>query len=119
MIYRREFLTALRKLPRSRTASGRSKHSPSSITQSSCYTKFVLKNVTITVEEETLRWARHQAAEKGTSVSKLVGQILEQERLGRPESYWKAYEEWKKIKPIPGVDASQRMSRQEVHARGR
>jgi len=79
----------------------------------------VLKNVTITLEEETLRWARIKAAEKGTSVSKLVGQILEQQRTGRPPSYWKAYEEWKKIKPIPGVDASKRMSREEVHERGR
>jgi hypothetical protein len=79
----------------------------------------VLKNVTITVEEETLRWARHQAAEKGTSVSKYVGQMLEHQRAGRPQSYWKSYEEWKKIKPIPGVDASKRMSREEVHERGR
>ena len=78
----------------------------------------MLKNVTITVEEETLRWARHQAAEKGTSVSKLIGQILEDERRDS-DTYWKAYQEWKKIKPIPGVDASKRMSRAEVHERWR
>ena len=78
----------------------------------------MLKNVTVTMEEETLRWARHQAAEKGTSVSKLVGQILEQERR-HTDAYWKAFEGWKKIKPVPGVDASKRMSREEVHERGR
>ena len=77
-----------------------------------------MKNVTITVEEDVLRWARHQAAEKGSSVSKLVGRMLESE-MRRNSSYWKAFEEWKNIKPIPGVDASKRMSREEVHERGR
>jgi hypothetical protein len=59
----------------------------------------VLKNVTVTVEEETLKWARRQAAEKGTSVSKLVGQMMERE-MRNGDSYWKAYEEWKKLKPV-------------------
>ena len=59
----------------------------------------MLKNVTVTVEEEALKWARRQAAEKGTSVSKLVGQMMERE-MRNGDSYWKAYEEWKKLKPV-------------------
>lgn len=35
-----------------------------------------LRNVTITVDEETARWARIEAAKLGTSVSRLVGGML-------------------------------------------
>jgi len=59
----------------------------------------VLKNVTVTVEEEALKWARRQAAEKGTSVSKLVGQMLKRE-MRNGDSYWTAYAGWKKLKPV-------------------
>jgi len=78
----------------------------------------VLKNVTITAEEEVLRWARREAADKGLSVSKFVGQMLERE-WRRTGAYWKASAEWKKLKPIPGLDASKRMSREEAHERRR
>jgi Glu-tRNA(Gln) amidotransferase subunit E-like FAD-binding protein len=44
---------------------------------------FVLKNVTSTVTEEAACWARKKAAEENTSVSKLVGRMLEnQMRMG-------------------------------------
>ena len=76
----------------------------------------MLKNVTVTVEEEALRWARRQAAEKNTSVSKLIGRMLEEE-MRRTDEYWKAYERWKKIKPIPGFDASKRLKRDEIYDR--
>lgn len=76
----------------------------------------MLKNVTVTVEDEALRWARRQAAEKNTSVSKLIGRMLEDE-MRRTDEYWKAYERWKKIKPIPGVDASKRLKRDEIYDR--
>lgn len=50
------------------------------MTRSSCYTELVaLKNVTITLDEETARWARIRAAERNTSVSKLVGEMLHEE----------------------------------------
>ena len=35
-----------------------------------------MKNVTITLKEEVARWARIKAAEKNTSVSRLVGEML-------------------------------------------
>jgi hypothetical protein len=40
-----------------------------------------MKNVTITLDEETAQWVRVQAAIRETSVSRLVGEILKQERL--------------------------------------
>ncbi|WP_376692060.1 hypothetical protein [Wenzhouxiangella sp. EGI_FJ10409] len=39
-----------------------------------------MKNVTITLDEETARWARIEAARRGTSVSKLVGEMLRERR---------------------------------------
>jgi hypothetical protein len=76
----------------------------------------VLKNVTITADEKVLRWARHQAAEKGVSVSKFLGTMLEDE-MRRADSYWKAFENWKRLKPITGLDASKRMTREQAHDR--
>lgn len=35
------------------------------------------RNVTITLSEETARWARVEAANRDTSVSRLVGELLE------------------------------------------
>jgi hypothetical protein len=76
----------------------------------------VLKNMTITVSEDVAHWARRKAAEENTSVSKLVGRMLEEE-MRRTDAYWAAYERWKKIGPIEGFDASKRLSRDEIHER--
>lgn len=77
----------------------------------------MLKNVTITLSAEAAAWARRKAAEENTSVSKLVGRILEnQMRLS--DEYWRAYEDWKQIQSLAeGLPASSRMSREEAHAR--
>ena len=74
-----------------------------------------MKNVTITADEKVLRWARREAAERGVSVSKLVGQILDRE-MRRTDSYWRAFEEWKKIKPVR-MTASLPMDRESAHER--
>ena len=77
----------------------------------------MLKNVTVTLEEEALRWARRQAAEENTSVSKLLGRLIEGE-MQRGGEYWAAYERLKRIKPIPGL-AANRLTREEANARRR
>jgi hypothetical protein len=76
----------------------------------------VLKNMTITVREEVARWARRKAAEENTSVSKLVGRMLENQ-MRVSDEYWRAYHRWKKIAGIKGIDAAHRLSRQQAHAR--
>ncbi len=76
----------------------------------------MLKNVTITVSEEVAHWARLKAAEENTSVSRLVGRMLERE-MKLSDEYQKAYRRWKRIGTIGGVDAAGRMSRDETHAR--
>jgi hypothetical protein len=75
----------------------------------------VLKNVTVTVEEDALRWARLKAADENTSVSKLVGRMLA-EQMQNESGYWKAYESLKRIKPIPGL-AAKRLTRAQAKAR--
>jgi hypothetical protein len=84
----------------------------------SCYTEFVLKNVTITVPEEVAHWARKKAAEENTSVSKLVGKMLEEE-MRRTADYWEAYRQWKELaaQPAPGSGARNRFRREEAHER--
>ncbi|HEV2201838.1 MAG TPA: hypothetical protein VGR73_18615 [Bryobacteraceae bacterium] len=79
----------------------------------------MLKNVTITLDEEDLRWVRHQAAEKGVSVAKWFGQIVAEKRARRGPSYWAAFEQWEKLGTIPGLDASKRLTREEVYDRSR
>ena len=46
----------------------------------------VMKNVTITLDEEVARWARIKAAEQDTSVSRLVGVML-REKMMNEQSY--------------------------------
>ena len=75
-----------------------------------------MKNVTITLSEEAALWARRKAAEENTSVSKLVGKMIEdQMRLG--DEYWRAYERWKSISDLPGLDAKNRLSREAANER--
>jgi hypothetical protein len=82
----------------------------------SCYTDLVLKNITITVSEEAARWARKKAAEENTSVSKLVGRMLENQ-MRMTDEYWRAFARWKKIGGMKGIDAAGRLSREEAHER--
>ena len=48
-----------------------------------------MKNVTITLDEKTAAWARVYAAKRNTSVSRLVGEMLQQ-RMGELHEYEQA-----------------------------
>lgn len=52
-----------------------------------------MKNVTITVDESALEWARIEAARRGSSVSRLVGQMLA-EKMRHDDAYARAMQEW-------------------------
>ncbi len=82
------------------------------------YGEVVQKNVTISLPEDILRWARKKAIDEDTSLSSLVSGMLGEER-SRSAEYWKAFEDWKEMGPIPGLDASKRLTREEAHARHR
>jgi hypothetical protein len=81
----------------------------------SCYTNFVLKNVTVTVPEDLALWARRKAAEENCSVSKLLCRLMEEAR-SRQELSREMLEAWRK-REILGLDGTQRLSRDEAHER--
>lgn len=55
-----------------------------------------LKNVTITVTEDVARWARVRAAEADSSVSKLVGDMLDRD-MQRHDRFDKARREFRRL----------------------
>ena len=74
-----------------------------------------LKNVTITLDEEVARWARIEAAQKETSVSRLLGEIL-RERMLRNDAYQKAMRRALARKPFLKSEGRY-LSREEAHDR--
>jgi RIO-like serine/threonine protein kinase len=76
-----------------------------------------MKNVTITLKEEVARWARIKAAERNTSMSRLLGEIL-QERMQEEEGYRLAMEQYLALTPQTLKKTSQRYPRrEELHER--
>lgn len=76
----------------------------------------VQKNITIKISAEAALWARRKAAEENTSVSRLVGEMLERQ-MRLTDEYWAAFERFKTIRPSAQVTAAHRMTREESHAR--
>ncbi len=74
--------------------------------------------MTITLDEETARWLRIEAAEKNTSVTRLVGAML-RERMVSDRSYEAAMEEYLKRKPRRLRGTSRLPKREELHDRNR
>ena len=52
-----------------------------------------MKNVTITVDDAALEWVRIEAAKQGTSVSRLVGEMLA-DKMRHDDAYQRAMHEW-------------------------
>ena len=75
------------------------------------------RNVTITLDEETARWARLEAARRDTSVSKLVGALL-REHMDRESSYEAAKDRFLAIEPRVLKLGDHYPSRDETHRRG-
>ena len=78
-----------------------------------------LKNVTVTLEDETAHWARVEAAKRDTSVSRFLGDIL-RERMESGDGYRAAQERYFAQEPrvhrLPGQPLP---SREELHERDR
>lgn len=81
-----------------------------------------MPNLTITTDEETLRWARIEAAKRGTSVSKLVGEMLAEQRK-KMDEYDKAMEDflsrppWFLPEESPRPDGRRWPTREEIYDR--
>lgn len=77
-----------------------------------------MKNITVTVDDETYRRARIKAAERDTSVSALVKQFLN-ELSGEDEfdRLWRKEQDLRK--QIRNFDGGDRLSRDEMYERRR
>ena len=59
-----------------------------------------LRNVTVTLDDETLAKARVRAAERNMSLSRFMGEVLRQE-LRHEGEYEAAFRAWRARKPFP------------------
>ncbi|MGQ0384773.1 MAG: hypothetical protein ACT4UP_08865 [Gammaproteobacteria bacterium] len=78
-----------------------------------------MKNITVTLDEKTAIWVRVHAAKCGKSVSRLLGEILQQHMRDQRE-YLEAMRRFQAIKPrhFEWVDG-RRPTREELYDRGR
>jgi plasmid stability protein len=77
-----------------------------------------VKNITVSLDDETYRRARLRAAEQDTSVSALVRQFLTKLGSGETETERLKREELALRDRITAFRASDRLSRDETHGRG-
>jgi hypothetical protein len=78
-----------------------------------------MKNITVTLDDKTAAWVRVHAAKQGKSVSRLLGELLQQHMRDQRE-YYEAWQRFKAIKPFDGewVDG-RRPTREELNVRPR
>jgi hypothetical protein len=76
-----------------------------------------LRNVTVTLDPEVVRWARLEAARRDTSVSRLLGELLKQ-RMLEDDNYDAAMHRALRRKALAKSDG-QYLSREEAHDRSR
>jgi Family of unknown function (DUF6364) len=77
-----------------------------------------MKNITVSLDDDTYRRARMIAAQRDTSVSALVKQFLLDLASGESESERLKRQERELRERITDFDASDRLSRDDVHRRG-
>ena len=77
-----------------------------------------MKNVTITVEDSVLEWARVEAAKRGSSLSRMLGEFLG-EMQRREDAYERAYQEWRNDTRRWRSDGAPYPKREEIYDRGR
>ena len=76
-----------------------------------------MKNVTITVDESVLEWARIEAAKRGSSVSRMVGELLA-ETMRQEDAYAQAMREALRFESW-GVSDGPYLTRDEMYERAR
>jgi len=78
-----------------------------------------MKNITVTLDTETAAWVRVKAAEKNMSVSRFLGELLQQEMKQRV-SYQRAMERFLSKPPINIRDTDEPLpKREELYDRSR
>jgi predicted transcriptional regulator len=77
-----------------------------------------MRNITVSLDDDTYRRARMIAAQRDTSVSALVKQFLLEIASGESETERLKRQERELREGITDFDASDRLSRDDVHRRG-
>lgn len=75
-----------------------------------------MKNVTITLDEETARWARIEAAHRDMSVSRLIGELLH-EHMRAQTTYEEAMQRYLARAPTVLKATGRYPTREELHNR--
>lgn len=75
-----------------------------------------MRNVTITLDDETARWARIEAAKRDTSVSRLVGELLAR-HMRDTETYERAHRSYTRRAATAISHDGIHPSRDEIHSR--
>jgi hypothetical protein len=75
-----------------------------------------MRNVTITLDEETARWARVEAAQRDMSVSRLIAELLHEHMHART-TYEDAMHRYLARAPVVLKDAGPYPTREELHER--
>jgi plasmid stability protein len=75
-----------------------------------------MKNITVTLDEKTAAWVRVHAAKQGKSVSRVLGELLQQHMSGTRE-YAEAMRRFQSVEPF-AADwvGSRRPTRDELYA---
>jgi hypothetical protein len=83
-----------------------------------CYYSGDMKNITITLDDQTADWARAQAVEKGLSLSRYVGEVL-RKQLPRAQAYERAMNSFLARKPVQLTKPGEKLpTREEIYDRG-
>jgi hypothetical protein len=78
-----------------------------------------MKNVTITLDEQTAAWARVYAAQRDMSVSRMIGELLRR-RMKEVREYDEAMRRFLAKRPVKlGRPGQRYASRDELHDRSR
>ena len=75
-----------------------------------------MKNVTVSMDDAALEWVRVKAARENASVSRYLGQLVEQARV-RDSSYESAMRAALKFQRLPLPDGARYLSRAEASDR--
>jgi hypothetical protein len=75
-----------------------------------------MRNVTITLDEETAHWARVEAAHRDMSVSRLIGELL-REHMRAQATYEDAMRRYLARGPVMLKDTGRYPAREELHDR--
>ena len=75
-----------------------------------------MRNVTVTLDEETARWARVEAARRDISVSSLLREVLERAKAAH-ESYPEAMRRHRSRPAVRLKEGGRYPTREEVHER--